>query len=263
MVVAARAGNGLAEKRLGDNIKLLVDHINALLLLVGLGEHLRSEREQSKRGNAAARARIVFGGRFGGLGQEVARELLNNEVVEGQVAVEGVDHIVAVVIRIGEGDIFVDAVGVGVARDIEPMPAPALAVHLRLEHRVDAALVGVRPLIAQEIVDIFGRGRHANEVERRAAQKSAAIGFGRGREAFALKSGENEAVDLVARPSAVDHGRNRWMGNPLVRPMRCKAPSLLRQRPPGWIVGAGLRRSLRTHLRWDLRRGLRRDLRRL
>ena len=67
-----------------------------------------------------------------GVGQQVAGELLDDELVVGQVAVEGVDDPVAV-----EPDearlVLLEAVGVGVARGVEPVAAPALAVVRRLK----------------------------------------------------------------------------------------------------------------------------------
>ena len=70
-------------------------------------------------------------------GQQVAGELLADELVVGQVAVEGVDHPVAVAVHLRDRVVGVVAGGVGVADDVEPVPAPALAVGRRGEQPVD------------------------------------------------------------------------------------------------------------------------------
>ena len=69
-------------------------------------------------------------------GQQVAGDLLDDELVVGQVAVEGVDDPVAVEPDLARLVLLV-AVGVGVAGRVEPEPAPALAVVGRGEQPVD------------------------------------------------------------------------------------------------------------------------------
>ena len=75
---------------------------------------------------------VKTGGDFvggGGVREEVARELADAELVEGHVRVEGFDDPVAVGPD-GAGTVFFVAVGVGVAREIQPAPGPALSVVL-------------------------------------------------------------------------------------------------------------------------------------
>ena len=60
-------------------------------------------------------------------GQQITRELLHREAVEGQVAVERVDHPVAPAPH-GAFAVALVAVGVGVAGRVEPTAGHALAV---------------------------------------------------------------------------------------------------------------------------------------
>ena len=68
--------------------------------------------------------------------QHVAGNLLDRELIERQVAVEGADHPVAVLPDIAAVVLLV-AVGVGVAGEVEPRPRPALAVVRRREQPID------------------------------------------------------------------------------------------------------------------------------
>ena len=107
---------------------------------------------------------------FGGVGQEVAGELLDGELVEGHVGVEGVDDPVAEFPDLAGG---VDgiAVAVGVAGLVEPPAAPAFAVVGALEEAVDEFGVGLVGGVGEEGGDFFrGRGE-AGEVERDAADE--------------------------------------------------------------------------------------------
>ena len=62
----------------------------------------------------------------------VAGELLEDEAVERLVGVEGADDVVAIAPGVGPRFVELVAVGVGVAGEVEPVPAPALAVVRRL-----------------------------------------------------------------------------------------------------------------------------------
>ena len=123
--------------------------------------------------------------RFGRIRQEVAGELLDREPVERQVAVERVDHVVA---------IFPDAarlvvgvtLGVGVTREIQPRQRPMLAISRLGQLPVDETLVGGRAAVHDEGVDFLDRGRQAGEIQRHAARQSRPVGLGLRAQAFFL-----------------------------------------------------------------------------
>ena len=127
--MAAGARNGLCEKCLGNNVNLLIHNIDALLFLIRLCEHLGTEGEKSERRKSAASACVILCCWSCVLGNEIACDLFREELGEGHIAIECIDHVVAIVKRVCIRDIFIDAVGVRVARDIEPVPSPTLAVH--------------------------------------------------------------------------------------------------------------------------------------
>ena len=138
----------------------------------------------------------------GGRGQHVAGDLLDGELVERQVAVERVDHPVAVPPHRAEGVLLV-AVAVGVAREVEPGAGPALAVVRRGEQAVHGLLVGVGRGVGEEGIDLLERRRQADQVEREAAEEGLARGLGRGLEPFRLEARGDEAVDRRAGPRVV------------------------------------------------------------
>ena len=72
-------------------------------------------------------------------GDQVAGNLLDDELVVGQVAVQGGDDPVAIGVHLARL-VFLVAVGVGVARGVEPDPAPALAVVRRIQQPLDLLL---------------------------------------------------------------------------------------------------------------------------
>ena len=150
--------------------------------------------------------------------QQVAGKLVDGELVERLVRVEGVDHPVA---PAPHEALVVDvvAVRVGVAGRVQPGARHVLPVALGREQPVHETLVGVRRGVGHEGVDIGRRRRQAGQVERQTARERAAGRLGRGHEPLALQPGEDEAVDLAVCPIAVrDRGRLRALRRP-VRPV--------------------------------------------
>ena len=131
-----------------------------------------------------------------GAGQEVARELLDAELVVGEVGVQRLDHPVAVRPDRARA-VLLETVGVGVTREVEPAPRPALAVTRGSEQAIHELFVGVRGSVADERVGFFGRGRDAGEVQGDASDERVAVGFRRGLQAELVEARAHEGVDGV------------------------------------------------------------------
>ena len=103
--------------------------------------------------------------------QLVAGQLLEDELVDRLVLVERVDDVVAVF----PGDFAIAvagvAAGIGVAGDIQPVPAPLFAVMGRRQQVIDHLFPGVRRLVLDEGLDFGGRGRQPDQVEVGAADQ--------------------------------------------------------------------------------------------
>ena len=91
-----------------------------------------------------------------------ARELQDDEAVVRHVGVERLDHPVAIAPGVADRAIAFQAAGLAVAHQVEPVPAPALAVARIVEQPVDQFLVRVRRFIARERNCISSAGRHAD-----------------------------------------------------------------------------------------------------
>ena len=98
------------------------------------------------------------------VGQQVAGQLLDRELVVGHVAIERVDHPVAPPphepLAVG-----LIAVAVGIARSIEPGERHALAILRRAQQPIDDLLVCVRRRVLQKRVELRWRRRQTDQVE--------------------------------------------------------------------------------------------------
>ena len=87
---------------------------------------------------------------------ELWLKLLLHELREGRVLVEGADNVVAVGPGIEAKVIGLVAVALGKANDVEPVPAPALAVVWARQQPIDQPFVGVGGRVIDEGLDLFG-----------------------------------------------------------------------------------------------------------
>ena len=99
--------------------------------------------------------------------------------VYGLSALKRLNHIIA----IGPGVVAVLvgflAVAFGEPHDIQPMPAPTLAIVGRREQAIDQPLVSIRRAIGDELPNLFRRRGQAENVQRGSANERRAVGFGR------------------------------------------------------------------------------------
>ena len=83
--------------------------------------------------------------------QLVGGDLFLHEGGVGLVAIERLDHPIAIAPRGDEEVVGLEARGVGVAHQIEPGTAPALAVARRREKAIDQFFVGIGGLVVDEL----------------------------------------------------------------------------------------------------------------
>ena len=88
-----------------------------------------------------------------GAGQHV--QPMDAEVDARDLAVEGLDHPIAVTICLRDRVVGAVAASVGISGQVEPMPAHALAICLGCQQAIDDLLISVRGGVADEGVDLF------------------------------------------------------------------------------------------------------------
>ena len=123
VVVATCAGHSKSQKGAGGDVDLLIDNVVEHLDLVLLGDELGAEGEEAGRDEAADVDVIWLIG-----GQEVSGDLFAHELIVGQIAIEGLDDVIAIAPGVGVAMVFIGTGGICVAGDIHPVPAPTFAV---------------------------------------------------------------------------------------------------------------------------------------
>ena len=127
------------------------------MLLVGLGQGFRTDHQVAGRDRPAR----VNGDRLGRR-QEIARKLFGQELVVGEILVEGIDDIVAIPPGVTHDGVGVVGGRFGVTHEIEPVSAPTLAVVARLEQPIDNRLISLRRRVGQKGIDFFRSWRQSD-----------------------------------------------------------------------------------------------------
>ena len=158
----------------------------------------------------------------------------------GMSLVEGVDDPVAV-LPDGARGVDAVAVGVGVAGQVEPVPAPALAVVRRRQQAIHQALVGVGPRVGDEVVDLLRRRRQAEQVEadsRRISVTRSASGDG-AMPSFSSRARMKRSIGLRTQASILD-GRRGGPHRRLERPVLARARRSAATSPAGALAPASI-----------------------
>ena len=195
MVVTARTADGQAEEGRPGGADDVVELVVPLLLDL-VGRDLGAVDAGREEPGGEKCLRILRG-------ELVAGELPGDEGVEGEVLVQGLDHEVAIVIGGGAVGVVLEAVALGEPGEVEPVPAPALAVTGTGQEPASKPVVRVGCRVIEECGDLLGRGRQAGQVEGEPAGQLPPVRLGIGPDSLRLEGGEDEPVDRVAAPGPI------------------------------------------------------------
>ena len=213
VVVAAGAGDRQPHQPAADDVDLVVEEVVAVAELHADGEEAETGQRRVVRGEPH-----LVGG-----------NLLGDEPVPGDVAIERPHTVVAV--GVGEGELReadgTPAVGVGIAGDVEPVAPPAFAVAGGGEEAIDYAAEGFAfgGDVGLEGLDLLPDRRQSREVERRPPDQFTPTDTGGLGQPTRLAGAGEEAVDVGAGRSGC--GRDRRAADrgkrpvPLVRSAGC------------------------------------------
>ena len=189
VVVAARALDGEAQNSASDGGDHVVQILVAEFGIVFFAEAHLGVIAQEAGGDQAV---------VGHLRQFVSRQLFAEESVVRLVLIERADDVIAIAPGVGAVEIMFEAVGVGIAGNVEPVTSPALAVLGRTEQAVDQPLPCARLLIIYIGCRFGGRGKEAGKIEIGAAKQGGGVGLGGFREMLFAPGLFEEGVDGVA-----------------------------------------------------------------
>ena len=214
VIVAAGTTDRQSQQGPRDHIDLLVDVVHLKADREPLIDVLHAERKKTGRDPLAVGSVVVR------RGQQVARDLFADELGERHIAMDGVDHVIAVPPRMRIGNVAARPGGLAVAGDVKPMTRPVFAKRGRLEQSIHNRLERFGAIVRQKGPQLVHRRRQSGKVERHAPQQRSLVRVGDRRQPFGLKPRKHKVIDRAARPSlALDRWRRR-SADRLPSPMR-------------------------------------------
>ena len=236
VVVALGAGDGEPEERGRRHLDLFGDHLISGEVLIGnrVAGAVGGEAEEGRGDELVAAERIVDGvcGRLlGRSGQLVPGKLLLDEAIPGEVVLKTLHDPVAVAPgmraeRIGLGE----AVGIGIAHDIEPRAGLPLGVGRARQQPFHDPLISVARGVGDEGRDLLRSGQEAGEVEGEAAEERRTVGFRGEDEPLGPERLKDEGIDRSSPGCRVGQSRHGWFDDWLERPPRPVAGCQIRAR---------------------------------
>ena len=217
VVVATGALHRHPEERAGQGVDAVGVVLDAEFLLHAAALVGLAMQPVERRGETLLSRRVR---------QQVAGDLPEDEIVDAHVAVEGADDPVTPGPEMVE-PVGLIAVGVRIARDVEPVDGHAFTVGRRGEQSIHEPLISLRRAVADVSVNFFDRGWKADQIERQPANKMFPVGLGRRLQSLALQPGKHKTVDVVVRPLRVVHTRERHVADRNERPMFLPLGALL------------------------------------
>ncbi len=230
MVVAAGAANRQTHHSPAHHVDSVINDVVNIIDKAAAQRQITERRERS----------FVRSGR-----QQIRRDLLFQELIEGQVLVESADDVIAIGIGVGIMPVFLPQITfrVGVTRHVQPMAPPPLAVTRGSQQPVHDFGKGVRRFVCLEDRDFLWRWRQPDKVESGAPNQCMFVSFGRGLQMGGFEAGQNEFVHRRARETLIlDSGYWRFLDG-LKGPMRPGFfPDALESRAPA-LRDARIRRA--------------------
>ena len=237
VVVAPRTADREPQQRAPDR----VDHVGEIeMLVVGVGGVAIPLAHRQEAGGGETVGVLLGGTRRG---EQVPGDLQPDELGEGQIALHRPHHPVAVAIGFANGIVGSIARRIGVAGHIEPVPAPAFTIPLRLQQAVNDAVPRPGLFVGQERLDFGGRGREPGQVEGDPAEQCAAVSRGSVRQPFAFETCEHKPIEVGLGPASLaDLGEGHGLEGLPAPPAAGFVSRHASQAFPGdaWIDRAGL-----------------------
>ena len=126
--------------------------------------------------------------------------MFDDELLIGFVAIEGFDDVIAISPSVAKSEVFIEPVGIGVPRYIEPMSTPTLAVMRRFEQPADDPFVCLWRIVGKIRGSFFNSGRQADQIVGDSPKPHAFAGRRRRLQARLFQPGHHKSVDRRSNP---------------------------------------------------------------
>ena len=218
MVVATGASKCQTQKRLAKRIHFVVDAIGLVLRNVNRRVNLLAQKPEARADHRLICTRDRVDPR---ILDEVAGDLLSNELVVWQIVIEGLHDPIAVTPDIWNRKVKLMAAGLAVANHIQPMPRETFPIVRRRQQAIDKSVECQWIGMAGHLLGIGGIGRQACEHLAGPTHEHRKGCFGRGLDPGCFESREHKAINVAAAPLGILNLRRRHNHRGPPTPVSC------------------------------------------
>ena len=193
MVVALGAAHSQSQQAGADDLQAVSHHqVGHQGLLATRRGSIGPEAGQQGGSQQFGLLRIFQGARQ----QLIAGQHFQKQAVQGFICLERPDQVIAKLPGIGpHGVVGAIAIGIGIAKNIQPVAGPAFGVAGCGQVAVDHVLVGLGTGICQKSSYLKTRRRQAGQIECDTADEGAAVGLGDESQPPLPQPGQNPGID--------------------------------------------------------------------
>ena len=215
MVVTAGASDRQPQERLTCDVDLIVDIVRTRLFRIGRAVQNLVEPQVRRAERRLERSSILSDTLYG---QQVARNVLTNELIVRNVFIEGADHVVAIAPRLPFVVVVLMTIRFGIANEIEPVPRPAFSIVRRCQQPFDHLLKGVGRFVVHKGLRLCRSWGQSDQVERHPSNQRSSVRRRSGLKSLLLEFCEQECIDRRLHPVLILHGGNRGTLHGMKRP---------------------------------------------
>ena len=197
MIVAARTGHRHGLKSPGKRVDLAVDHRHLLAFHIHGG--LKELHKPPKTGGDQGLVFALVPAR----GEQVARNVLAEKAIDGNVLVERAHQVVAVPPRERQEGVALQSVRLAVVHDIHPAAGPPLTEVNRAEGPIHQPFKRVRSHVGEELAHVLGRRRKTEQRKPQPPDQDPAVRFAGRDQRVGFEFREDEAIKVGLRPDFV------------------------------------------------------------
>ena len=143
------------------------------------------------------------------LRRDVPRDVFPHERVIWHIRVQRPDHVVPILVSVGNDEVALVPARFRIAHQVQPMPTPALSELRRRQQPIHHPLARCRRTVLQERRQFLRRRRQSDQRKINPPQPDLRFRRRRGLHLFLLQPRQNEMIHRSQRPLGVLHLRQR------------------------------------------------------
>ncbi len=137
--------------------------------------------------------------------EQITGDVFDDKLIDGNIAGDGSDHIIAIFPCLGDRIIKLMSVGLCKSHQVEPVTCKMLGMGTTCQQSVDHDFPGFDRLIGEEGLELLWSRGQSGEVKSDPPQPGAIIGVCSRFQAKRVETGSDEPIEWITGPLFIHH----------------------------------------------------------